>query len=220
MSSTAIDYKQYNSAQTNSSLKDISQITFESNDTLCSAEIEQTRQTLINNKSNQLNESSETIIQNLSPAGQYCLVNSSSAYSINDYFLQSTKILNDISRIEQSILPSPVISSTSLEDSINEYNSLNSFLTHLYSVQQQAISTHVCVCDYEATFVNDLQVLVGDVVQVLKSNDDEWFMVQLDDGRQGFVPKRVVTDINDFISCLEVKVNCLKSSVISLPIKV
>ena len=120
--------------------------------------------------------------------------------------------------LDSSPLLSSSVSSVSppvdIKDHLNEstindvsaqpYESMISFLSSTLK-DTNSNATHICTSNYEATFVDDVTVKFADMVKVLRSNsNDEWVQVQVaSDGRTGFVPKKIVLDIKQFIGQLK-----------------
>lgn len=81
---------------------------------------------------------------------------------------------------------------------------INLIDTIIHSVSQDREATHACVQDYEATFVDDVSVSFSDTLQIIRDDNEEWIYVQLcANGRKGFVPRDIVTNLDSFISQLK-----------------
>ncbi|CAF0916949.1 unnamed protein product [Brachionus calyciflorus] len=81
---------------------------------------------------------------------------------------------------------------------------LESLIMNLSSIYDERNDTHVCAQNYEATFVDDVTVNFADTLKVLRDNNDDWVYVQISsDGRKGFIPKNIVSDLKDFIEQLK-----------------
>lgn len=117
-----------------------------------------------------------------------------------------------------SLTDSPVSSSSHIESEINheQISVIDSIITNL-STTEEVESTRVCNNNYEATFVDDVSVHFADQVRILRDNNDEWLYVQvMGDGRQGYVPRTIVLDLNQFIQQLKLHKEQLTRSKVSL----
>ena len=122
-----------------------------------------------------------------------------------------------------SLTDSPVSSSSQIEsfnrpnndEYSNQLSIIDSMISNLSIVDDE--ETQVCTNNYEATFVDDVTVHFADTVRILRDNKDEWLYVQVvDDGRQGFVPRTIVLDLNQFIQQLKQHKDQLTRSKVSL----
>ncbi len=94
-------------------------------------------------------------------------------------------------------------SSVSSVDLSIDNEHVNLIDTIIHNVSQAQSATHACVQDYEATFVDDVSVSFSDTLQIIRDDNEEWIYVQLSsDGRKGFVPREIVTNLDNFISQL------------------
>ena len=153
--------------------------------------------------------------------------------------LQSTKITANISPINplartsleskpstassssSSSHHSSVVSSTFVElPLLLNMKSIQANLLHLMTNNSNI--ENVCISSYEAMFVEDLTVNVGDAVCILKDSNDDWLLVHLVEksDQLGYVPRNIVGNIHSFLGRLHEQINKSKSSTISLPINV
>jgi hypothetical protein len=107
-----------------------------------------------------------------------------------------------------SAINSPTNSSSHIQvnNQANDYlQMIDSIISNLSVIEENHLNlTRACVNDYEATFVDDVSVQFADTVRILRDDNDEWLFVQvLNDGRQGFIPKTIAIDLNQFLGKLK-----------------
>jgi len=91
-----------------------------------------------------------------------------------------------------------VVSSVSDEGVSNELRLVDSIIKDI-SYACEGDSTHVVINDYQATFVDDISVTFAERLNIIRDDNDEWVFVEVsNDGRTGFVPRRIVTSIAYF----------------------
>lgn len=169
-----------------------------------------------------------TIVKhNNSPLVELTLNRSEDSLNNTTEYLHSTKIFSEPHNYEMpnslsplptnkqsTLLHSPVSTTDSTSSSMSSYHSrfqeISSGLQSLIDGISEIIEdssreeTHVCTCDYEATFVDDVTVQFADTIQILRDNNDDWIYVQVStDGRKGFIPKSIVTEMKAFIHQLK-----------------
>lgn len=97
------------------------------------------------------------------------------------------------------------------QEIMNQIQLVDTMLQNISSLNTTGSSpTHTVIQDYEATFVDDLTVSFADNLRIVRDNNEEWIKVEVvNDGRQGFVPREVVIDIEQFVTKLQDHKNTL-----------
>ena len=103
------------------------------------------------------------------------------------------------------------LSSSHNQEVMNQIQVVDTMLQNISSFNTTGSSpTHTVIQDYEATFVDDLTVSFADNIRIIRDNNEEWIKVEIvNDGRQGFVPREVVIDIEQFVTKLQDHKNTL-----------
>lgn len=242
MSSTAI-FSSSNKYKCITHLQDISVITHidEASVSDEGIEVEKTRNQLstihsvpCNASPNKLDCDDTTILQHdNSSFSNVFLLNSTadSSKSFDEkFYLQSTKITNTNDKYSQcdniNDLESPVSSSTLIEYSnLNIYHSL---LINLMNKLKTTQAKYVCAKDYEATFIDDISVTSGDLVEIVKNCSEEWVMVRVasnfnNQTKQGYIPREIVCEVGAYINYLNSKISLIKqskTSLVSIPVNI
>ena len=166
--------------------------------------------------------------------------NNDNSFSPRNYFLSGSnddlsnlmphvkRMNNFASTMKESQIESPIDSPSNLlndfkntrgQDSglvyrLTEIESiLNKFSMTCSDETFNGYESFVCASDYEATFVDDLNVHFAETVRILRDDNQEWLYVELiETGKRGYVPREIVVDFKQFIHQLKHQKSVLTSS--------